>query len=245
MYTNCLESWNNSYEKGNRVFDADMAFTSDGHLVLRHEWSDGLEVNGKSMESGIWWTDDNGMYRNSTTTEVMTYKEFMETKEFQKYTTMSCEDMLCYMNDHVDLYVTVDMKDDPETAYKYLVEQAGSLGYGNVLDRIIVNIYDYEMYDKIMNIYKFKNVTARQHKVSPNNYYELIRFCVKHDIHVVNVSRCFMKDNEIGLFKEYGIHVYTAVVDYVSDMQNYVDLGASGAVTNWLYETDWKYISEN
>ena len=40
--TNSAEAWEKSYLKGNRIFDADLAFTGDHILVLRHEWSDDL-----------------------------------------------------------------------------------------------------------------------------------------------------------------------------------------------------------
>lgn len=35
--TNSAEAWEKSYLKGNRIFDADLAFTGDHILVLRHE----------------------------------------------------------------------------------------------------------------------------------------------------------------------------------------------------------------
>ena len=239
-YTNSLEAFDNSYAKGNRVFDVDMAFTSDGHLVLRHSWADGLETNFESMESGTWWTDDNGMYRNSTSEYILSYDEFASTPIFQKYTPLSCEDLLTYMQSHEDLYATIDMKDDPVESYQYLIDTANTMAIEeSVLDRLIVNLYDYDLYEPIMGLYDFKNVTARQHAFSPNNYYELLRFCVEHNIHVVNVSKCYMDDEEIKLFKEYGIHVYTAIIDYVSVMNSYIKMEADGAVTNWLYEEDW------
>lgn len=242
-YTNSVQAWELSYANGNRVFDADMAFTTDNILVLRHDWNDNLE-QGIIMKESHSYTDANGMPRQIVSQEQMDYAAFKSTKMYYKYDAMSCEDMLNYMASHEDIYVACDMKDDVIVSYQYLVDKAVEMGVQDVLNRIIVNLYDYDLYDSIMDIFHFKNVTMRQFFSSPNNYYELIAFCVTHDIHVVNVSSCYMKDEGIQLLKNYGIHVIVAVVDYISDMHSYYELGADGAVTNFLYESDWAYVEK-
>jgi len=241
IYTNSIQAWDLSYEKGNRVFDADLAFTTDGVLVLRHDWNDNLEQS-VSMCDSVTWTDSNGMTRKTTPQEQMDYAAFRTSKIYYKYDGMTCEDMLNYMTEHEDLYIACDMKDDVIESYRYLVNKAIDMGEESCLDRIIVNVYNYDVYDSIMNIYEFKNVTARQHYWTPNNYYELIKFCLTHDIHVVNTSACFVNDEGVQLMQEYGIHVYIAIVDYVSEMKDYNELGVDGAVTNWLYEPDWEFV---
>lgn len=242
-YTNSVQAWELSYANGNRVFDADMAFTTDNILVLRHDWNDNLE-QGIIMKESRSYTDANGMPRQMASQEQMDYAAFKSTKMYYKYDAMSCEDMLNYMASHEDIYVACDMKDDVVDSYQYLVDLAVGMGVEDVLDRIIVNIYDYEVYDLIMEIYPFENVTARQHYVFPNNYYELAEFCVTHNIHVVNVSSCYMEDEGISLLQRYGIHIYVAIADYISDMHSYYELGADGAVTNFLYESDWAYVEK-
>ena len=51
-----------------------------------------------------------------------------------------------------------------------------------------------------------------------------------------------MNEKEIQSFVKAGIHIYVAVVDYISDMRHYKSLGASGAVSSWLVESDWTYV---
>ncbi len=243
IYTNSLEAWEHSYECGTRVFDVDMSFTEDEKLVLRHSWADNIETGDTTMRSSSFKVDMNGCAQYRMPSEIMTYDDFMATKIFHKFTPMDCKDMITFMAAHDDLYVACDMKgNNVLKGYQYLVDTARTLENESVLDRIIVNVYDYEIYDKIMDIYQFKNTSARQHFVSPNNYYELAEFCVNNNIHVVNVSACFIEDEEIQMLKSKGIHIYVAIADFVSDMQYYHDNGADGAVTNWLYETDWNYL---
>ena len=242
-YTNSLEAWENSYQLGNRVFDADFTFTIDGELVLLHSWNDNLENrDSDSMHESRIYIDDNGHVQYVIRGEAVTYRKFMNQKIYYLYTPMSCEDMIKFMVEHEDLYVACDVKDDVELSYRYIVDKALELGEEDVLDRVIVNIYSYDTYDIIMDIYPFKNVTARQHKIQPNNYYELADFCLSHNIHVVNLSACYIEDEGVQLFIDKGIHVYVAVADYISDMKDYYMLGADGAVTNWLCEDDWGWV---
>ena len=39
-YTNSLDALDGNYGKGHRYFEVDLNFTSDGELVLIHDWSD-------------------------------------------------------------------------------------------------------------------------------------------------------------------------------------------------------------
>ena len=242
--TDSLDAWKLSYSRGNRVFDADLSFTSDRKLVLRHYWGDNLEQTQESMRMSNRVLDSNGhvLYHMKQPLK-MTYEQFISTPVFMKYKPMDCEDMINFMMAHKDLYIAVDTHSaDIENVYKYLVDCAKKMNADDILKRIIVNVYTPEELEPIMKIYKFENITARQHYVRPNNYYELLNFCLKNNIRVVNVSSVFMKDEGIKLLRDHGIYIFTAVADYISDMQDFKNMGASGAVSSFLYEDDWKYI---
>lgn len=244
IYTNSLEAWNYSYEKKNRVFDADLAFTSDKKLVLQHAWNDNFEYFSVPINKSNSYLDRHGQIRYLVNENILKYDEFMNKNKYFKYTPMDCKMMIEYMHEHDDLYVACDTKDDPAETYEYLVNMAKKMNCEDVLNRIIVSIYDYEMYDKIKNVYPFKNITIRQYIYLPHNYYELADFCTKHSIHVVNISSCYADDEGVKLLENKGIHVYVAVIDYISDMKNYYKNGIDGAVTNCLYEDDWEFVEE-
>lgn len=244
IFTNSLESWNYSYEKKNRVFDADLSFTLDKKLVLQHEWKDNFEYFSVPINKSNRCLDNHGQIRYLVNENVLNYDEFMNKYKYFKYTPMDCKMMIKYMHEHTDLYVACDTKDNPVETYEYLVNMARKMNCEDVLNRIIVSIYDYEMYDKIKNVYPFKNITIRQYINLPHNYYELADFCTKHSIHVVNISSCYADDEGVKLLEDKGIHVYVAVTDYISDMKHYYNNGIDGAVTNCLYEDDWKIVEE-
>ena len=239
-YSNSLEAMNHSYENGLRVFDIDLTFTSDSVLVLRHDWTENLEQRGQTMAESGGFVDRNGHTQHHVKNPVrLDYETFKSKKIYKQYTPMSCKDMLAFMQSHPDVYIATDMKDDVEASYQYLVDRAKEMNADSVLNRIIANVYDYSVYDKIMKIYPFKNTTARQHYVHPNNYYDLAKFCIQNNIHVVNISSCYVNDEGAELLISKGIHLYVAVVDYISDMEKLKRQGFSGACTNWLKENDW------
>ena len=239
-YTNSLEAWDYSYSRGNRVFDADLIFTSDSVLVLRHNWEDNLEDHKDEMSKSKVILDKNGHIQFLTKSIPMNYSQFKKTKLFYMYTPMSCYTMIQYMKTHKDLYIAVDMKGDAILkSYRELVRIAKIGASEDVLNRIIVNVYDYDILNDILKIYPFRNIVARQHYVHPNNYYELADFCLRNNIHVVNVSSCYAEDEGIQILHSKGIHTIVAVADYISDMKLYRKFGFTGCVSNWLYEDIW------
>lgn len=243
--TDSIEAWNNSYKNGIRVIDADLTYTLDGKIVLRHSWGDELEQDDGIMLKSHALLDANGHILYQKKSEHLSYADVMSKPIFKKYHPIDLEGMLTFMKKNKDVYMAVDThafsakRLDIINIYRDLVAAIRADGDLTLLDRIIVNIYSIDEYDGVMNVYPFKNVTMRQHGVKPNNYYDLLIFCLEHNIHVVNTSARFMDDEGVKVLIEHGIHIYTAVVDYISDLRYYHEKGASGAITNFLHEDDW------
>lgn len=224
-YLNCAEAWEYEYAQGTRVYDADLAFTSDGHLVLRHEWYDDLEQDKIGEDS------------------IPSYEEFMNTPICYKYSPMDCDMMIEFMNLNDDVYVACDVKDGETESFEYLVERAYEMELDSVLDRIIVSFYDYDDYNAIHNVYDFSNWAIRQYENSPHNYYELCEFCLENSIPVVMVKEVYLKaGDDISVLTEHGITVLCAVVNSLSSMKEYGKLGVSGFVSDFIYEDDMQYI---
>lgn len=226
------------------MFDADLNFTSDQRLVLRHSWNDVLEQNGTTILSANTTIDRNGQIQYTELQEVLDFDCFMNSKIFYKYTPMSAEDMISFMTEHEDMYVAADYKGKAKAVYEELVRIISDMNAEEVLERIIVNFYSEEDYADIMSVYPFSNVTARQFFSNPHNYYSLAAFCLENNVHVMNLSQCYVEDAGVRILEESGIHVYVAVIDDASLMKEYCDeYGVDGAVTNDLHEDDWEYIA--
>lgn len=245
LYTNSLEAWQESYIHGNRIYDADIDVSSDGVLILRHDWNDDLDTEN-FRNHNIRFFDRNGVARRmyqDYTPSVPDYATFVEKKIYNKYTPMSFNCVLDFMETHQDCYVSCDVKSNNDLVYKQMKEMINKRNNPRELySRIIVNIYRFKEYEEIKSIFPAKNVVLRQYYISPHNYGDIIDFCLKNDIHVVSVSSCYMNDPGVNLMQKYGIHTMVAVCDYISEMREYVRSGTSMAVTDWLREDDWPLI---
>ncbi len=247
-YTNSKEAFEYSYQKGNRIFDADLAFTSDSILVLRHSWKDYLETEEVLLSSVCKSIDANGQPQLTKNMEyVPTYDEFNSNLIHKLYTPMNCEDLILFMQEHQDVYVAPDMKMQlPDVGYKYLIDLCKEIGAMDVLSRIIVTVYTFDHYNKVSQIYPFSNKNIRQFAGShAHNYYELTRFCIENNIHAVSLSACFADDEGVQMLISRGINVYIAVCDYWTDFIVYEKLGFRGAVSNSLYESNYLKVVED
>jgi glycerophosphoryl diester phosphodiesterase len=242
-YTNSLESLLNSYNNGIRLFDVDLRFTSDNHLILRHNWIENLaDLEQENLKKDLKvWHDDLGqtqIFRGMAPT----LSEFKATSINYKYTPLSFNDLLDFMTTHHDVYICCDTKEDVTESYNYIVNAIRKKGMEAHLDKIIVSFYRFEDYDKIMNVYPFKNAMIRQHEVYPTNYSKIIEMCIKKNIHVCNINEIFFTQDDMTHFKKLNIKLYVAVVDKLSSAKHYFQCGASGIISNWITENDLQYI---
>lgn len=240
-YANCIEGWQSAYERGVRIYDADINMTSDGVLVLRHDWSDNLETSDVSMSESEISIDVNGIH-HKIDERIPTYAEFIDTKVYSKYTPMDLNSVISFMLEHEDVFVSIDTK-TPESLRK-LVDYFCETNHEELLKRVITNTYTFEGYFEIMDVYPFENVVMRQYYWCMNDWQEVAEFCTEHNIHVVNVSANLHDDVGIHILKDAGLYVYYAVVDYISDMKIMQESGGNGIISNWLGEEDWNYANK-
>ena len=223
LHTGSKEAWEHSYERGVRIIDADYELTSDNHGVIRHGWAETLEQ---------------GQEPNP-----MTLHDFMSAPINYKYHAISAEDIIDFMRSHSDVYIAVDAKHDPVKIFGMMVQDAKRMNAEEILSRVIVSVYDTRDIGRVKAVYPFKNFALRQYGFS-HNWYALAEFCVKNDIHAVNIFN-FVIDKDpdgVKILTSKGIHVFAAVVNSLSQLQAYKDLGVTGAVSDFLSESDWELL---
>lgn len=159
---------------------------------------------------------------------------------------MGIEDMINFMLAHEDVYAAVDSKLSPSEIYSALVEAARTLNAESILERIIVSLYETKDVETVKGIYPFRHFVMRQYArgYSEHNWYELAEFCIENNIHVVNVWDTVADSDIEGIriLLSHSINVWAAVVNSLGRMQRYKDLGITGAVSAFLYESDWKLL---
>jgi len=224
-YQNTLEALIQNYELGHRVFEVDFQVTSDYGLAAVH---DGL-VPGN--ENGIYMSD----------------KEWKSFQDFN-YTTLLVGDILDEMLINTDMFIVTDTKWLSMTAFDIIYQEAQKKDPA-LMDRIIPQIYEISMYDKLMNIYSFPSVIYTTYASSDTNE-EIVEFVdSKDNIRVITTPGTgridegllqLANDNDILIF----VHTYNTY----TDMTRFLNMGVYGIYTDYLIPGDYniyKSLSEN
>lgn len=226
-YTNSFEALEYSYEKGQRVVEADFQFTSDDVLVLRHYWKDDL---GQENSDG----------------SAPTLEEFKNTLIYSAYMPVTAEDLARYMSSHKDLYLVTDVKHKMkstalEAAIKEFVKIARETD-PSILERVIVQIYCEEDYAKMEKIYPFESYIFTLYKLPKeykDNYGKIAEFCKKAGISVVTMPAKWIKDkSDIEELTENDIMVYVHTVNEQEEAAKMLGYGVNGIYSDYLYESD-------
>jgi glycerophosphoryl diester phosphodiesterase len=116
-YTNSREALDEHYAEGYRVFELDFHWTSDGKLVVVHDWA------GISACFG-------------TKPHVFSYDEFVSARRRDGLHQLTFEDLRKWMQIHRDAYIVTDTKDSNIRFLRYLQENGG-----DIRPQLIVQIY--------------------------------------------------------------------------------------------------------
>lgn len=137
---NCLEGFKASYDAGVRVFEADLRMTSDGYVVLRHDWVGNLQEGVDQMH-------------------IPTLEQFLASPILGKYTPLSFRDLLLLMAQYPDICVITDTKftdAEPVTEqFRAMLDEARRLGMSYLFDRMVVQIYSPEHFQVVDGLYHF------------------------------------------------------------------------------------------
>lgn len=205
-YTNSKEALENSYQDGARFFECDFNMTSDGHIVACHDWN-------------AWY---NWAYSaENTEGYVPDFDEFMNTSIMGKYTALSGENILNFMEKHPDVYVITDTKDgEPETfiqPFIALVRLAEELDCKDVLDRLIVQIYHEYMYEMVNDIYPFPNYIFTLYQDgfygSVDQMKEYGDFCIHHNIDVITMWADLYSDEIADVAERCDLQIFVHTVN--------------------------------
>ncbi len=230
--TNCREAFIESYGKGQRVFECDFTLTSDGHLVCRHDFLD-MSYYNLEQEPGDEYVMDHERYRNSVI-------KFL-------YTPLDIEGLIELMETYPDTYLITDSKDtDRETITKEftcLRDAISETGDEGLYDRIIVQIYNDEMYDTVEEVHHFGNYIYTLYQTPQPDYPAIGSFCAEHGIAVVTMSYERMSAQTCDTLHSYGLKVYLHTVNRIAQMKYWNLLGADGFYCDYVTQTEWEIAS--
>lgn len=190
---NCLEGFKTAYENGFRVFETDFVLTEDGYVVLRHDWE--MSLGQEGLGSGV----------------IPTKEEFLSKRMNGKYTPLGLEDLIGLMAEYPDIYVVTDIKNDEELIEileQIVAESQQFKDTENILNRIIVQIYNPEQYDDVQEVYAFSDVILTLYRTEEINFEDIGMFCTQHGIDVVVMPNSTINQQKYDILHGYGLRIY-------------------------------------
>ena len=224
-YTDSLEALNQSYEKGDRLFDIDLRFSSDGEIVLRHEWQQDLE----QPEFDYLMQYQAGQILRE---QLPTLEQFKNTLIFSKYRSLSFRDIVDWMKSHPDAYMVLDTKEDPEETYTWIV---GNFKEDKeILNHLVLSCYSSQDLKTVLIIYPFRNYMLRQYADNLDGFDEFTSDCNKYHVKAVSVNLRHESDERIQDIRNNGMKIYWAVEN---DLEEYKgEYLGDGVVSDWITE---------
>ena len=223
--TNSKEAFLYNYWRGQRVFEADLEITSDGVMVLRHDWGSDL-----GQADAFGWGEQ---------TEAVTAEEFISAPIYGKYTPMTLKDWFAIMKSHPGIYLVTDTKFSEKVAEQFglFVDTAVENGYEDVLSRVIVQIYYTDMYDEIAAVYPFENWIWTLYRIGWPGGREILDFMNEKNIPVLTVPSSLWDDQKRDELEGSGIKVYVHTVNDENEARLKIAQGVSGIYSDDIQNT--------
>lgn len=226
--TNSYEALDYNYKRGCRVFEVDLSITSDNVVVLRHDWGSDL---GQAEAFG--WEPE-------TEFQVPNAELFLNTPIYGDYTAMTLLDLYKFMDEKEDVYIILDPKYNPDVVgqFSLIVNTALDNGLEHVLERIVVQLYYEDMYEKVETVYSFDNYLYTLYYIGYNEPEKIGAFMKKNDIPVLVMPYTWIDEKVINDLRNYPVKIYVHTVNDVNEAKRVLDLGVDGIYTDMILEKE-------
>lgn len=229
-YTNSLEAFKESYEKGIRVFEIDLLTSCDGELILLHDWK---EYN------------ENSLNQASREYQCSTKEDFLKSKIHGKYTSLSFEDVLKLSKKYKDTYFIFDTKTFDLESSKLSYDKINELinKYKVDINRFIPQAYTLDMYQMLKSDYAFESIILTlYHIIYETDGTKLAEFSRDNEVKYITLhqndawaERVLSDLKDFNGYWELGLKFYIHTINDREVYQSLLDKGVSGVYTDDLY----------
>ncbi|MDR1540358.1 MAG: hypothetical protein LBU32_20635 [Clostridiales bacterium] len=217
--TNSLEALLFNYDMGHRVFEVDLNLTSDGILAGIHDWG----ANGR----------------------IRSWAELMERKIRGEFTPLSFQRIVSLLSEHRDLFIITDTKSfdysDEDMLRQFEIMQAAAKEKDpEVLNRVVIQIYNQDMYYKITEKYKFSNIIYTLY-MTRDTEDQVVEFVQKEGIKVVVMPPERANDAFLQKLLSIGEIVFLHTLNDMETVMGWKAKGVSGFYTDYLVPSDFEF----
>lgn len=213
--TNSLEAIDNAYDNGFRFIELDMELTSDGEVVMIHDW----ESMAKRMllSEGIRSRD-----------------EFLSSDTLMDLTLLDLDALLDWLGKHPDCRIITDVKADgnAEILSKIIDACDGSA----LTQRFIPQAYSFEEYDEVKAL-GFDDVILTLYRMETDTA-TLAEFARNSSPWAITVPEERMTEELVTAVAATGTAVYSHTINSLDFFEKWQPLGLTGIYTDY-FQPDW------
>ncbi|HEL2110164.1 TPA: glycerophosphodiester phosphodiesterase [Streptococcus suis] len=234
FYTNSLEALQQNYSLGHRVFELDFYRTSDGKMAAVHDWDQFGNMDGVAMSSQEW----------------KAFQTFGSPVTDSRFTTMVIGDVLDQMLINKDMFLVTDTKildasDEMKLQFTEIVNEAMKRD-PELLNRIIPQIYNEEMYALIREIYDFPEIiyTLYASQDSADNVLDFVKNNPAISVVTTPIGHAnFFTAEFINSLHAANKKIYTHTIHTYDELTKYSALGIDGFYTGLLLPRDFNTLT--
>lgn len=228
-YTNSLEALVTNYNLGHRIFEFDFYLTSDQKLAAVHDWEQFGNKDGIALSSEEW----------------KNYKTFAMPFTEGLYTTLLIEDILDEMLVNKDIFIVTDTKltevsDESKMQFQLIYDEAMKRS-PELLNRVIPQIYNEEMYDMVMSVYDFPSIIYTAY-AAPYSSVDIIEFANKYNnIKVITAPVGDVRFDEaaVNTIHQYGMLLFNHTIQSYEELTEGKARGVDGFYSGLLLPKDF------
>ena len=149
------------------------------------------------------------------------------------------------MKEYPDIWIVLDSKvedaEDIKKQYGNMIQIAERLEVQEVLDRLIIQLYNEEMYEVVNQIYPFKEyifTLYRRWDGSLEEFTQLCRWSVAHDVDIITMWADLANDDVLKVAERYDIDVYVHTVNNCDDALGFLKRGVKGIYTDFIIPSE-------
>lgn len=228
---NSKEAFEQSWGNGFQVVEADFTYTSDGMLVLRHDFE--AADSYYRLEQKI------------SGAAVMDSEAYANSKIVYEQTPLTAVDLMALMAQYPEMIVVTDTKETDQATVKKqfndLKAIATNMELPEILDRFVPQIYNEEMYTWIHEIHPFPEWIYTLYLDSKPDYPKIATFCADKKIGTVTIHKDRVTKEVVNTMHGKNIKVYAHTVNRYQQLEGLLALGVDGVYTDTIkpYELDW------
>lgn len=205
------------------VFEVDLRMTSDGQVVLRHDWRGGWQEGISELS-------------------IPTRDAFLAAPLLERYTPMSFRDLLLLMEEYPDICIVTDTKfTDAEVVtaqFTAMLNDAHKLGLSYLFDRMVIQVYSPLMFRVVDHLGHFPHYIYTFYAEGFNGTEEALRkrltFCRKNGIEGVTMWSCMWRPSYAVIAENSGVRCYVHTVNDRETAEALLQSGVS-AVTPTIW----------